>query len=113
MGVAQQHKLIEVGGAGKRMRAVDGKQEINLEWPYVGFFIGSLFENGGRGAPANLNMVSGIAYPRNVVIAPRVVRAILLITTQISKGRGRERERREQREQRPQRTINFIKAVSN
>ena len=22
-----------VGGAGKRMRAVDGKQEINLEWP--------------------------------------------------------------------------------
>ena len=23
----------EIGGAGKRMRAVDGKQEINLEWP--------------------------------------------------------------------------------
>ena len=25
---------MKVGGAGKRMRAVDGKQEINLEWPY-------------------------------------------------------------------------------
>ena len=24
---------MEIGGAGKRMRAVDGKQEINLEWP--------------------------------------------------------------------------------
>ena len=24
---------MKVGGAGKRMRAVDGKQEINLEWP--------------------------------------------------------------------------------
>ena len=27
---------MEIGGAGKRMRAVDGKQEINLEWPYGG-----------------------------------------------------------------------------
>ena len=26
---------MEIGGAGKRMRAVDGKQEINLEWPKV------------------------------------------------------------------------------
>ena len=25
---------MEIGGAGKRMRVVDGKQEINLEWPY-------------------------------------------------------------------------------
>ena len=34
MGVAQQqHNNGRVGGAGKRMRAVDGKQEINLEWP--------------------------------------------------------------------------------
>ena len=26
---------MEIGGAGKRMRAVDGKQEINLEWPNI------------------------------------------------------------------------------
>ena len=24
---------MKVGGAGKRMQAVDGQQEINLEWP--------------------------------------------------------------------------------
>ena len=31
---------MDIGGAGKRMRAVDGKQEINLEWPYVDLNLG-------------------------------------------------------------------------